>query len=98
MGDLRAARTTPRGAEIQQNDFPAGGCQIQRLPVERVQLELWRGIGVAHKPNSFLSLRRLGGRSPCSRENCSCAEPEADKQRQSRASRVAIEVHHASSF
>ncbi len=49
-----AARTAPGGPEIQEDDFAFGDGEREGLAVEAGELEVWRGIGVAHKADGGL--------------------------------------------
>src|SRR6266849_382008 len=52
--DFGAARSTPGGPEIQQNDFAFGASECNRLAVEAGQFEVRRGIGVADETDGRL--------------------------------------------
>ncbi len=54
IGYFGAARSTPGGPEIQQNDFAFGASKCNRLAVEAGQFEVRRGIGVADETDGRL--------------------------------------------
>src|SRR5258708_39994053 len=54
IGDFAAARATPGGPAIQQNDFAFGASKCNRLAVEAGQFEVRRGIRVADETDGRL--------------------------------------------
>jgi len=59
VGNLGAARSTPGGPEIQKDNFALEGGEGERLTIERGELEIGRGIGVADKADDgFVVLLR----------------------------------------
>ena len=54
IGNFGAARSTPGGPKINEDDFALGAGKSNGLAVEPCQLELWRGIGIANEADGGL--------------------------------------------
>ena len=74
VGNFRSARSAPRGPEIKKDDFALQRGESEGLAVERGELEVGRGIGVANEADDRLVV--LLRRSLCTCQN----RWEANKQ------------------
>ena len=54
IGNFRAARPAPRGPEIHEDNFSFRACEGDGLAVEASELEIRRGIGIAHESDGGL--------------------------------------------
>jgi hypothetical protein len=63
VGDFRAAGSAPGGPEIQEDNFALQRGESERLAVERGELELRCGIGVAHEADHGLVVLLRRGES-----------------------------------
>ena len=69
IGNFRAARPAPRGPKIYEDDFAFGACKRDGLAVETRELEIRRGIGIAHEADGGLAFLL-----------CSCKERKEAKK------------------
>ena len=65
VGNFRAARAAPGGPEIKEDNFSLEGGDGERLAVERGELEIGRGVGVADEADDGLALLLRGSLCAC---------------------------------
>jgi len=77
IGNFRAARSAPGGPEIKNDDFALQRGDGERLAVERGELEVGRGIGVADEADHGLVVLLRGslcaGESRCKEKKQRCS-------------------------
>ena len=80
VGNFRAARSAPGGPEIKEDNFSLKGGDGEWLAVERGELEVGRGVGVADEADDGLIVLLLGilcaDQNRCEEKKEQAKEPE----------------------